>query len=158
MHGQPAGICSGGLPRWWLAWEPAWVAAGTSELAQAGAGQGSGCGVLSRSPQGACAWSQRLSPHATLISGAMLLWRAQASSSTTPVCGCATLQPLRLSPLSQHQSSPRVCPLHPEFQHPAPTGTSGCTSQTGGRRVVAQTICVGLSVVCLPQTGCCTLL
>ena len=35
-------------------------------------------------------------------------------------------RPFRLSPCSQPQSSPWVCPLKPEVQHPAPARTSRC--------------------------------
>ena len=66
--------------------------------------------------------------------------------------------PLRLSLHSQHPSSPWVCPLNPEFQHPASPRTSRCVSQAGTKMVVAQTVYVELSLFCLPQTTCCTLL
>ena len=66
--------------------------------------------------------------------------------------------PFRLSPSSQQQFSPWVCPLNPKFQHPAPTHTSGCTSQGGGLRAVAPTVCAVLSLFCLSQTSCGTLL
>ena len=55
-------------------------------------------------------------------------------------------------------SSPWVCPLKPEFQHPAPACTSWCERQAGECRQVARTLCAGLALLCLPQTGCCTLL
>ena len=66
--------------------------------------------------------------------------------------------PFRLSLLSQPQSSSQVGPLKPKFHHPVPTPTSTCVSRAGEHRMVAQTICVSLSLFCLPQTGCCALL
>ena len=82
----------------------------------------------------------------------------QVSSTSMLSCGFSYSHPLRLSPCSQQQSSPQVCSPEPMFQHPAPVHTSRHTSQAGACRAVARTICVGLTLSCLPQTGCCTLL
>lgn len=78
----------------------------------------------------------------------------------TPTCfqpvQCSS--PFRLSLLSQPQSSSQVHPLKPKFHHPVHTPTSTYASQAGEHRVVAQTICISLSLFCLPQRGCCALL
>lgn len=58
----------------------------------------------------------------------------RASLTNTSGCCSTTFQSLQLSPYSQQQSSPWVCPLNPEFRHQAPTHTSSCTSQAGGTR------------------------
>ena len=44
--------------------------------------------------------------------------------------------------------------LKPTFQHPAPLHTGRHPSQAETCRTVAQTICVGLTLSCLPQSGC----
>ena len=76
-------------------------------------------------------------PSTLLDKGSSLLWRARAFSMYTTGCspyhtpapsGCLCSQP---------QCSPQVCPLKPEFQHPAPARTSGCASQAEERRAVA---------------------
>ena len=56
--------------------------------------------------------------------------------------------PSRLSSHSQVLYFPQVCPLKPEFQHPGPVCTSRYMSQAGDYKVVAQTICIGLSSAC----------
>ena len=53
---------------------------------------------------------------------------------------------------------PWVCSPNPMFQHTAPVPTSGHPSQAGVHRAVARTICVGLTLSCLPQTCCWALL
>ena len=60
--------------------------------------------------------------------------------------------PFRLSPCSQPQSSPWVCPLNPEFQHPAPALTRWMHIWCWEHRRVVQTICAGLS-----RSACCKL-
>ena len=67
---------------------------------------------------------------------ASMAW--QTFSMSIPGCG---------TPQSIHSSQHPECA--PECRHP---------SQTGARRAVAQTICVGLKLSCLPQAGCCILL
>ena len=71
-------------------------------------------------------------------------------SSSLPTSQAASSQPTAVSPW--------VCSPNPTFQPPAPMCTGGHMSQAVACRAVAQTICVGLSLSCLPQTGCCTLL
>lgn len=66
--------------------------------------------------------------------------------------------PLRLSLCIQQQSSPQVCSPIPMFQLPDPVHTSRHISQAKARKAVAWTICVGLTLSCLPQTGHVTLL
>ena len=85
----------------------------------------------------------------------MVVW---ASSRSIPRCGVPHSHPLRLSPHSPQQSSPQVCSPNPTFQHPAPVHTSRHTTQAGACRVVSWTTSVGLTLYCLPQTGCCALL
>ena len=65
--------------------------------------------------------------------------------------------PLMLSPHSQQQSPLWVCSPYPTFQHPAPVQISGHPSQAGACMTVAWIICVGLTLLHLLQTGCCTL-
>ena len=78
-----------------------------------------------------------------------LLWQTQAPSYTH-----SQLQPgphssrFMLSLLRQHQSSPRVCLLKLEFQHPAPRCTSRWASQDGECSEVARTGCAGLCSAC----------
>lgn len=54
---------------------------------------------------------------------------------------------------SQTESSPWVCLLRPEFQHPAAVHKSRCASGAGECSEVAKTFCAGLCLFC-----CCTLL
>ena len=84
----------------------------------------------------------------SLNSGALLLCQSRLPHS----------HPLSLSPHGQQQSPPRVCSLNPMFQPPAPMCTSRRLSQAGPRRAVARTTFIGLTLSCLPQTGCCSLL
>lgn len=70
----------------------------------------------------------------------------------------------------QPQSSPQVCPLKPEFQHPANPSTHPLTSalhphtladtlsQAEQCSQVTWTLCAGLSLFCLLQSGYCILL
>ena len=58
----------------------------------------------------------------------------------------------------QQESSPWVCSPNPMFQQPVPVCTSGHRSQTAVCRVMARTICVCLTLSCLPQTSCWALL
>ena len=70
----------------------------------------------------------------------------------------------------QTQSSPQVCPLKPEFQHPATAPTpppdpcpplpyiSRHMSQAKQCSQVTWTLCAGLSLFCLLQSGYCILL
>ena len=67
-------------------------------------------------------------------------------------------RPFGLSPCSHAESSPWVCLLKPEFQHPAAVHTSRCMSLAGECSKVATTLCTDLSPFCLTQAGCCTLL
>ena len=67
---------------------------------------------------------------------ASMAWQTFSMS----IAGCGT-------PQSIHSSQHPECA--PECRHP---------SQTGARWAVAQTICVGLKLSCLPQAGCCILL
>ena len=76
---------------------------------------------------------------------------------TPPAAAWTTLQSLQAI-CAQPESSPWVCPLKPEFQHPATAHTSRRVSSAGKCSKVAQTICAGLSLFCLLQAGCCTLL
>lgn len=76
--------------------------------------------------------------------GSGLLWH------TPLVAAVTTLQSLQLSPYSRQQSSPRVCPLNPEFRHQAPIHAGRCTS--GWRnQVLARPLCAGLSLFCPSQ-------
>ena len=61
--------------------------------------------------------------------------------------------PFRLFLHSQPWSSPQIGPLKPELQLPVPTGTSGCVSQAGECTAEALSVCTGLSLFCLLQTG-----
>ena len=73
-------------------------------------------------------------------------------------CGTPHPSPLRLSPCSQPQSFPQLWPSKLEPQHPAPTHLSGWVSQAVECQAVAPIICAGLSPLCPPESGCCTLL
>ena len=53
---------------------------------------------------------------------------------------------------------PRVCSPIPTFQLSAPVCTSGHTSQSGVCRAVAWTVCIDLTLFCLPQVSRFTLL
>ena len=89
--------------------------------------------------------------------GASLLWQSGLPPQAFLVVELLT--PLRLSPLSQQQSPPQVCSPNPTFWHPAPVCTCRHPSQAGAHRgAVARTICIGLTVSCLPQTSCRALL
>ncbi|XP_032330253.1 transmembrane protein 255A isoform X5 [Camelus ferus] len=74
------------------------------------------------------------------------------SIAHTPSCG-----PYH-TPAQGAQSSPWVCPLKLEFQHLAPACTSRRASWAEECSEVAWTLCAGLSLFCLLQTGCCILL
>ena len=63
-----------------------------------------------------------------------------------------SLQVLSSQPIAV--SSPSLL-SNPTFQPPAPMRTGIHTSQAGACTAVAQTICVGIILFCLPQTGCC---
>lgn len=75
-----------------------------------------------------------------------------------PSVVCSLGHTLPPSGFSQPQSSLCVCPLKPGFQHPAPAHTNRLLSQAGECRKVARSLCSGLSLFCLLQDGCCTLL
>ena len=83
---------------------------------------------------------------------------AWASSTSFPSCGAPYFCPFRQSLHSQHLSPLWVCSPNATCQHPAPLCTRRCPTQAGVSRAVAQTICVGLTLSRLPQTGRCTLL
>ena len=124
--------CPGGTwPR-----QGGWVMLSRSLSGQGLAREERGCNGSSPSPL-----------RAPLNNGASFLWWAWLLALVVAVPHSSSFS---LSPSSQHQSSPQVCPLNPVFQHPAPTCTSGC-ALGWGYRVVARTICVGLSV--LPATN-----
>ena len=85
----------------------------------------------------------------------MAVW---VSSRGIPSYEYPPSHPLRLSPQSQQQSYPRVCCPMPMFQLSGSMCTSRHKSQSGACSAVVRTICVGLTLSCLPQTGCFTLL
>ena len=88
--------------------------------------------------------------HSTVAPCFCAVW---VSSTSIPSYAFPPSGPLRLSPHSQLQSSPRVCSPIPTFQLSAPVCTGGHTFQSGVHRAVARTVCVGLTLSCLPQTG-----
>ena len=111
---------------------------------------------------GASTWAERLQwwLHPLHVTeqwhfASMAVW---ASSMSIPSCRAPHSCPLRLSPHSKQQSLPCICSPNPMFQHPTPVHNGGHLSQAGACRAVAQTICVGLTLSCLPQAGCCALL
>ena len=88
-----------------------------------------------------------------------LQWQTQAPSSAHPWLWLGPhSSPFRLSPCSHPQSAPQVCPLKPEFQHPAPAHTSRHASWARECMELARTFCAGLSLFCMPRAGYCTLL
>ena len=76
---------------------------------------------------------------------------------TPPVAAQWHSRPFGLSPCNQIESSLKVCPLKPEFQH-LPTMNFRCMSLVGACSKKAKTIWAGLSLSCLPQASFCTLL
>ena len=100
----------------------------------------------------------------TMVGPALLLLAYElVIEDLGPFCmhSCLWLGPhsstFRLTLCSQPQSSPWVCPLKPKFHYPLPLCTSGCISQVGKCIQVDRTLCTGLSVFYLVQTGFCTL-
>ena len=81
----------------------------------------------------------------------------QSSSEGIPCCGFPPSHPLSLSPHSQQQFSPWACSPIPTLQLPAPLHICEHTSQSRLHRAVVWTICVVLTLSCLPQIGCFTL-
>ena len=77
---------------------------------------------------------------------------------TPPGCGHTTLQPLQTVSAQPTSVLPLALSSKAKFHHPGPMRTSGCTSQAGECRVVVWTICAGLCLFCLQQTGWCPLL
>ena len=97
------------------------------------------------------------SPFACMLTMGLLKWTWALSCTHSQLWTGQHSSPFRLSPCSQPQSSPQVCPLKPEFQHPAPTCTIRYMSPSGEYSKVARIVCVGLALFCLPQASCCTL-
>ena len=97
------------------------------------------------------------SPFACMLTMGLLKWTWALSCTHSQLWTGQHSSPFRLSPCSQPQSSPQVCPLKPEFQHPAPTCTIRYMSPSGEYSEVARIVCVGLALFCLPQASCCTL-
>ena len=65
-----------------------------------------------------------------------------------PVAAQLHSSPYELCLCNQPESSPYVCPLIPQFQHPTTAHTSRRTSQAGMCGVVARTVYTGLSLPC----------
>ena len=65
----------------------------------------------------------------------------------------------QLSPHSQQQSSPQVCSPNPQHSSPQPPSAPADTRLMLGHAGLwhGPSICVGLTLSCLPQMGCCTL-
>lgn len=85
----------------------------------------------------------------------------RAFFTSIPGCGTPHSHPPRLSLLSQQQGPAQVCSPNLMFQHQRPSQpTSVHTSEhmsdwdVQGR---GTPLCVGLTLSCLPWTGCCTL-
>ena len=94
----------------------------------------------------------------SLNSGALLPWQSGFPPQAFPVVDF--LPPVPSSCLLTANSSPPAgfCSPIPTFQLPAPVCTGGHMSQSGAHRTVARTISVVLTLSCLPQTSCFTLL
>ena len=83
------------------------------------------------------------------VAAGWLLW-------TLPIAALPHSSPFRLFLHGQNWSSPWVRFTNPKVQHSTPAHTGRFESQAGVYSVAAQT--VGLSVFCLPQATCGTLL
>ena len=78
-----------------------------------------------------------------------LLWQTHTLSCTHPHLRLRSyFRPLGLSLHSQTESSPWVCPLKPEGQHPVTVHTSRCAFQAGQCGDMARIIYAGLSLPC----------
>ena len=78
-----------------------------------------------------------------------LLWQTHAPSCVHSQSQPGShSRPFGMSPHSQTVSSPWVCPLKPEFQHPVTAHTSRHASWAQKCGNMARTICVGVSLPC----------
>lgn len=133
MCGQPLGACA--LPEL-IAVEPHPLSAPENEAAMAGP----------------------TPPFAHMLTMGLLCWTRAPSYAHPQVQPGTFSSPIRLSLQSQIESCPWVYPLKPESQHPAAAHTSRNTFHARKCSEVARTVCAGLSLCCLLQASCCTLL